>query len=391
MLTHQQRELYEQLLTLTKTNEAFYFKDYEVDEGSPTYEATYRVFNYRLASYTDFMLPGALEARGITFLMNSAVLHEKEPVALVCRPWKKFFNLDESPMTMNLDLSKENIHKAAVKEDGSMICTFYNPYTKFFGVKSKQDFFSDQAKLAGNYLNINSRLKQDLLDLTKLGNTVIMELVSPYNRIVLPYQKTMLKILGVRRNSDGSLWDLRDVIFDFPELEQDTVEEYFNIPQDFILGIPSMTNMEGYVITLTNTLMFKVKTDWYRALHHLKDSVDSPRRLFEAIILEAIDDVKSMFSDDKAQMDRIKSMEDKVIPKFNSLIKTVEEFYETNKDIDRKGYAIKGQQELGLLFNLAMMKYLNKLKDFGYKEFAVKFRKEYFSIEEETDLTLINE
>jgi hypothetical protein len=45
---------------LPGSNEAFYFMDY----------GQYRVFNYRLASYTDFLAKDALEARGIMFYMH---------------------------------------------------------------------------------------------------------------------------------------------------------------------------------------------------------------------------------------------------------------------------------------------------------------------------------
>src|SRR4051812_34761660 len=99
-------QLYQNLMKLTDENEAFYFVDY----------GPYRVFNYRLASYTDFMSPDALEARGIMFYVN-----EWDPAdlpKLVCRPFKKFFNKDENPLTMGLDFSPENVERVAVKEDG---------------------------------------------------------------------------------------------------------------------------------------------------------------------------------------------------------------------------------------------------------------------------------
>ena len=60
------QELYKQLIDLTNVNESFFFKDFPVDER------IYRIFNYRLASYTEFLIPGAIECRGIMFLVDEA-------------------------------------------------------------------------------------------------------------------------------------------------------------------------------------------------------------------------------------------------------------------------------------------------------------------------------
>lgn len=43
------QELYIALMNLCETNEAFFFKDFIVDEG--TQQHTYRIFNYRLATW----------------------------------------------------------------------------------------------------------------------------------------------------------------------------------------------------------------------------------------------------------------------------------------------------------------------------------------------------
>ncbi len=358
-------ELYEQLLHLTKTNEAFYYKDY----GS-----NWRVFNYRLASYSDFCLPGALEARGITFSME-----EDTPTSIICRPWKKFFNLGENPFTIGLDLTR--VRYQALKEDGSLICTYYDPFSDQFGVKSKQDFYSTQSKLAEQYLSTNPELRDFLEILAITGNTVIMELVSPINRIVVEYPKTELRILGVRGTYSGEVLDLEEIKRDAPASLTHLFVNTYKPESVDIPAIESMEGIEGYVFTMDNGLMFKLKTDWYKALHHLKDSVSSDRRLFEAIILETVDDVITMFPGDEIALARIRAMQEKVIPKYNHVIATVEEFFDANKSLDRKSYAIKGRESLGLLFSLAMNKYLDLPVD--YKAFAFKYRVEYFGVKDE--------
>jgi T4 RnlA family RNA ligase len=137
-----------------------------------------------------------------------------------------------------------------------------------------------------------------------------------------------------------------------------------------------MEGVEGVVCRLDSGLRFKVKTAWYVALHRLKDSINSQRRLFEAVVNEAADDVKAAYHDDEIAIATILEMEEKVSTIFRNLVRTVEDFYNTNKHLVRKSYAILGQQELSKMhFGLAMNLYLGKPID--YKAFMIKHRKDY--------------
>ena len=367
--------LYSNLMALPGLSEAFYFKDYEVNNS------TYRVFNYRLASYTEFLLPDALEARGITFLIKIAGEEVQPEPILVSRPFKKFFNLNENPFTMNLPLKEDGyITSITDKADGSLISTYWNPITEEFGVKSKQDFFSEQSVMATEWLNReeNQDFKTEIKLWAIKGSTVMIELVSPLNRIVIQYPKTELRLIGIRDNETGALFTLGHRAV----LKGSWVKTYDVYPEDaparFIELLPQQTGIEGIVCITRDGMMFKVKTEWYQALHHLKDSVTNPKALFEAIILETTDDLKAMFYDSEEMLGVIAAMEEKVIPKFNHVVSTVSKFYESNKALERKEYAIKGMAELGNLFSLAMAKYLERPVDF--KEFAIKRREEVFGV-----------
>lgn len=83
------RELYDNLMQLVKTNEAFYYVDHVLND------IIYRVFTYRLASYTDFLEPDALECRGHMFRVDG------DGVELVSLPLEKFFNLHEVSTCLN--------------------------------------------------------------------------------------------------------------------------------------------------------------------------------------------------------------------------------------------------------------------------------------------------
>lgn len=350
------QQLFDNLMALCNVVDSpFSFKDHR------RLDQTFRIFNYRLASYTDFCKPGALEARGITFLMEN-----DQPVRIVCRPPEKFFNWQENPFTMNLQIG--NLISYMKKEDGSLISSYF--YTKDkLGLKSKASLASEQAVWAEEYLQRpeNQKFYEDVYDLTIQGYTVNMEFVSPRNQVVVPYSKDELVVLNVRNNETG-ITLFKDQVFNKKNLNW--VEEYFPSTISF-LNIAQMKGIEGFVMKFhPNNQLVKIKTDAYLALHKTKDSITIPRRLFECVINEATDDLRALFKDDPISLQRITDMENMVRPRYNHMVATVESYYKFNKDLIRKDYAIKGQKELGPFFGLGMNLYLGK--EPYYKEFAIK-------------------
>lgn len=350
-----QTTLYNHLTLLVATNEAFYFQDFELDGK------TYRIFNYRLASYTDFQQPGALECRGVMFEVDKT-----GPVRLASLPMEKFFNLNENPMTMDLDLTK--VSTIEEKADGSLMSTYmHNGKVR---LKSKGSLFSEQALAAMDFLSNDRDLYELLRLLVERDCTVNLEWCSPQHRIVIGYMQPTLKVLNVRMNDTGRYYngwletDLASYSVDRLQVDD---------PVAFVASIPSMQEVEGFVVHLMDGQRVKVKTEWYLSLHHAKDSVNNPRRLFEAILDEGIDDLRSLFHSDQLAMKMIDEMQVKVDHIYNKMVNTVEGFYEANKELDRKSYAIKGQQDPSLkdgnlsYFGLTMNKYVGKNVD--YKAF----------------------
>lgn len=351
-----QTNLYNALINLFKLNEAFYHQDFNLDGK------TYRIFNYRLASYTDFQLPGAMECRGVMFEVDG-----DKAVRLAALPMEKFFNLNENPATIGLDLTQ--VVEIQEKADGSLMSTYM--HNGELRLKSKGSLFSEQAIAAMKWLDRpeNKHLK-NVLTLASLGMnpaTVNLEWCAPEHRIVLGYMEPVLKILNMRENETGDyVYNLADYF------EKEWLIESLQVadPVTFVASIPSMTNIEGYVIRLASGQRVKIKCDWYLSLHHAKDSVNNPRRLFEAILDEGIDDLRSLFHTDPLAMKIIDEMQGKVDHVYNGMVKAVEAFYEENKALDRKSYAIKGQQDETLkngalsYFGLAMTKYVGKPVDY---------------------------
>lgn len=359
--------LYDNLMKLCEPEDSpFSFKDHTMLGD------TYRIFNYRIASYTDFCKPDALECRGIMFKMQ-----EDKPVRIASRPPKKFFNWKENPFTMDLDPNK--VVEFMAKEDGSLISSYLAGDRYTLGLKTKASLSSEQAVAAMAWLkNVeNWDFCKDVHELTIQGWTVNMEWVAPENRVVLPYQRSALVVLNIRNNETGMTL-YRDQVYGKPGLKWVTGEISYDgeFAERFIADIPEMKDVEGFVLRFEDGQLVKLKTNWYLHLHLTKDSIIIPRRLFECVVTEASDDLKSLFADDPWALGRIKEMEELVEPKFNHMVDVVEKFYAANRDSSRKDYAIKGQQELGPFFSLGMDRYLVEkgLRREGpdYKAFAIK-------------------
>ena len=238
--------LYDDLMTLVESNEAFYFADHELDDK------VYRIFNYRLASYTDFLNKNALECRGHMFEVDKAG-PDAVGIRLAALTPEKFFNLNENPMTMELDLSE--IESVMVKADGSLISTF--THNDSLRLKSKGSLASDQAIAAMNWLALpeNKDMKDALAKVDASFFTANMEWCAPDNRIVIGYENAHLKILNIRNNINGQYIDVfNDAYFAQPAFQalRDNWIEYEH-PADvvqFVKDIPDMTDIEGFVVRL---------------------------------------------------------------------------------------------------------------------------------------------
>lgn len=324
-------QLYQNLLALCDTD-AFFFKDFPSDEQ----HTMYRIFNYRLASYSDFLLPSALECRGTMFLVG----RDGSYVDLVCRPQKKFFNLNENPMTMDLDLT--DLYSCVVKEDGSLMSTYIHTSGEL-RLKSKGSTGSEQANDAMKWLKTQPELLADLRRLAARDFTVNLEWVAPWNRIVVGYQKPGLVAFSVIDNDTGIMYG-SDIAEDMElwELLAHWVEP-FEYEGDLIEAVKNLVGSEGCVGITSNNVPFKLKGDWYLSLHRNKDSVSNSKALIELVLMEKVDDLKSMFVGDDLVIKKLNAYEQSISNVYNRTVQMVELFHTTWAHLDFKSYALKAQ------------------------------------------------
>lgn len=374
-----QTTLYANLMALcSPEQEAFYYVDQKKGD------LFYRIFLYRLASYTEFLKPGALECRGHTFRIDEA----GNALELASMPMAKFFGYQENPMTMGLDLS--TIDMVMDKLDGSLISSVLYPDGTFF-LKSKGSFGSEHAKEATRILDTPeyAGLKAFIGNMAEQDITINMELLHPELRIVIGYQEPALKVLNARYNHSGRYIPHAEL---YNSLHSKFVVDTHAIPEDgaiWIENVYEMTGIEGFVFRLADGLYVKLKGLWYKNLHHCKDSVTIPRRLFEACVNDGADELRTLFTTDSYALNAISEMEDKVSKIYNHIDATIHAFYSVNKESDRKTYAIAGQADAEIMrqgvFGLVMNLYLGK--EANVEEFMIKNYKKY-GIKDEAEIVV---
>ena len=315
-----QEDLFNDLMHLVDDHESFYYKDHVKDD------VVYRIFNYRLVSYSDYVKsPVAFESRGIMFKMNG-----ETPSELSAMPMEKFFNVNENPYTENLDFTK--IVSVTPKFDGSLISTFM--HNGKLALKSKGSLSSIQAVEALAWISTRSVYLSSLYRAENDGYTVNLEWVSPMNRIVILYDYPELVVLNIRDKATGEYIDIKDYnefLFQKSVFNNDIV-----IHDNFVKDAYSEEDIEGYILEFENGQRAKLKTEWYCKLHRSLDDVTNVKKLTACILDECVDDLKSMFHDNEYLIKHINMVERMVDREYNHLVDTIEDFHNTNKDLERK-------------------------------------------------------
>lgn len=208
-----------------------------------------------LYNYTDktvwdrLWCPESMAARGLVLDADGAV---------IARPWPKFFNLDE-PGFEAATLPAE-VPELSDKHDGSLIIVFWNPRRSRW-----------QAVTRGSWDNAQTQHANEWLEGRDTDNwprqyTMLFELVAPWNRIVLVYERADLIFLGRVHNDTGL-----DCSYAHAAV---LAKDYGFTPCGYTVGpLPDMTapvtDAEGFVVRYSNGLRVKIKYAEYLRLHKL--------------------------------------------------------------------------------------------------------------------------
>lgn len=367
------KQMYDNLKALTQKNDMFFSSIQTTPNGTPV-----EIFSYHVASYSDWLEPDAMECRGIMFDIS-----DKQNPVIVCRPFPKFFNLNENPLSEADDVLP-HVVRLEEKRDGSLISTYLDdsPNGKQLLVKSKGSLYSDQANDANRFLQRpeNAEFKQTLKVLAEHDYTVSMEYTAPKNQIVLKYDEQALIILCIRHNQTGEYLEPDDIpefdqtIEDFnvlPEIQRtyvDYEDGFTGITEEAVEAIREMKGIEGYVLVGENQRV-KLKTDWYVNLHRLKDNINNDKRLVESVVEERTDDLRQLFEHDSGSVQKIADFENRYIDLIGKYIHEIRELCQSLEGKDRKTYAITAQQKVSWqpLFGVVMKQFDGYSEDSVYK------------------------
>lgn len=232
------------------------------------------LYNYTArATYARVWTPETRQCRGL--------IVEQATGLVVCRPFDKFFNVDEvAEARLDALLALPGRPTLTEKLDGSMVAIW--AHGGRISCTTRGSFTSAQAAAAQAWLAQHAPEVQYL----PAGLTLIGEWCSPDNRVVLRYDRPELRLIGARFTSG--------VDFDHPALVELGAE--FGLPvvtapaDDLIEAMAArerLAGVEGWVARWPGGYRVKIKTAEYLRLHRLI-SAYSPERLRESLLDDTI-------------------------------------------------------------------------------------------------------
>jgi RNA ligase len=323
---------------------------------------------YMFQDKDTFDSPEALECRGIAFDDQGRVLS---------RPLHKFFNVGERGEAIGLvdRAQMREVYAVYEKLDGSIISTSKLP-DGGWALRSRKSYTSDVVGIA-NDLILPAQTGSDEWGLahfcklvTEEGFTACFELTSPDAQIVMPQQRTLLRLLHVRDNFSGEyvMMDLDHPVwgwiatFDVPLCPVLLQNPDHGQIMDLLAQIEQDETREGVVIQYTDGDMVKLKTPWYLRLHK-SISFMRERDIAELALLGELDDVRVNLQAVGIDTFEVDTIERTVKNKLLDMDSEVNVALKNDGNLDRKTFAIKYKDHQ--YFGLMMAGYTGKEIDFA--------------------------
>jgi len=227
------------------------------------------IISYMIETDTTFNSALARECRGITFDMSTG--------DIICRPYHKFFNINQRPETQEYLINWNKINYIDTKWDGSLVMPVLVNDKIIF--KSKKSFYSEVAiKATELFSKTCDKVKEKVMSQLKDGLTPLFEFLDNENPIVIQYKEQQLQPLAIRNNRTG----------EYQFYNTFNVNDKLSTLKEFIEYTKSLEGVEGFVIGDGSNL-YKVKTQWYLNRHRALSKF-SINDILELYINESIDD-----------------------------------------------------------------------------------------------------
>lgn len=226
--------------------------------------------------------------------------------------FKKFFNSGEPNNHIEIDWSSAVVSE---KVDGSLVSCWWDKYeNRWIWATSKNIDAHDAildgvAPYANFYELIKKALQSCLFDESSFCRdfTYNFELVSPYNRVVIPYNKPQLYFLGSVNNKTLEEIPLESYPSDWlkPQLYQ--LSSLKDCKQ-FAAALP--WNEEGLVVRDKYFNRIKVKSPGYVMAHYIRNNNVITQRAIIEVVLNGEEDEFLTYADDYA--DKLKETKEKI-------------------------------------------------------------------------------
>ena len=200
-------------------------------------------------------------------------------------------------------------------------------------------------------IKLTKECKNIKIDKIPKSVTLIFELCSRYNRVVIDYDTPMLVLTGVRINKTGTFVDIHN------DKIKDIINSIWNVQNivrqyeiSSIEGMPQ--DIEGFVIKDKNFHMVKVKNKWYVEMHH---RINNHNLSFKELYLSGeADEIISYFKEYEDEYRRYEKEYDKIFEEFTKAMDNVRIFI-GNQDISNRDV----KKQLAIYINSTYPKYAN--------------------------------
>ena len=310
----------------------------------------YIMFKYNQV-FSDFNIPLVREARGIIFRESNW--------ECVCHPFNKFGNYGES-YCPNINWETASVQE---KVDGSLIKFWHddgwhistNGTIDAFKANLNDVKYQNFGQLVLDAIRSAFPNEHDFFNMLDPKCTYMFELVSPYNRVVIPYDETKLYFLGIRDMDDG----------EERNTEESDVSMFFSIPKRYPLhsleDVQKAANalpwdQEGYVVCDENFNRVKIKSPSYVMAHYARNNnIISTERLVQ-IVLNGEQDEFLIYASDYA--DELHEVEEVMRKIANNSVASMKILFGASYEFANRGeYARE------------VMKYPAYMKDFLFRCF----------------------
>lgn len=317
------------------------------------------LFDYIVSVYDLFKspFPGSLidgyELRGLTFI------HLPDGSHMRYLMMKKFFNFNENEELSLIDFSDKKIISVTEKLDGSLIRFIRLPNGKVLA-KTIGGFTNSQSKMANKVYEEDLSFQGFINESLDKGLACFFELTSPQNRIVLPYSKTELTLIQIRKEDTGEYVSLFNGLPQKYGVSQ--VKEIPATVEELTSRQLSDTNVEGWIVLFEDAanhqFILKFKTAWYFNSHKALDEATRENHVIGWICSDKIDDMMTQITSEEV-LDKVLHIQ-KTVNNYllDGLVKLKK--YMALFDGDKKAFYLKYFQEGKEYVPLAM-----KLKDSG--------------------------